>query len=60
MVNFLVGLFIGSSLGLFFMALISVGRTEDERMSEQVNKQVEPLSLDELIMELKRQQKGDK
>lgn len=56
MVNFLVGLFIGSSLGLFFMALISVGRTEDERMSEQV----EPLSLDELIMELKRQQKGDK
>lgn len=55
-VNFIVGLIVGSSLGLFFMALITVGREEDKMM----NRQDELLSIDELIKELREQQKGDK
>ena len=54
-VNFIVGLIVGSSLGLFFMALITVGREEDKMI-----RQDELLSIDELIKELREQQKGDK
>ena len=53
--NFIIGLIVGSSLGLFFMALITVGREEDKMI-----RQDELLSIDELIKELREQQKGDK
>ena len=46
--NFIVGLIVGSSLGLFFMALITVGREEDKMM----NRQDELLSIDELIRDI--------
>lgn len=49
MIGFVFGLFLGFSLGVILMAVISVGKTEEE---EVINK----MSLDELIMELKQQQ----